>query len=94
MAQERFRLCTDILQQQSVEARIFLAYTGDLRIVLPHFQRYLLFQRPEGCGGRSSAPEEVQAPDSFWCRIHQRRLRDDVPVYHRFLAVDTVHLQR
>ena len=44
MAQERVRLCANLLQQQSVEVGFAVANAYHLRIVLPHIQLHLLFQ--------------------------------------------------
>ena len=71
MAQKPLRVCTDLLQQQTAGARFLLANAGYIRIVLPDFKLHLLLQRPARCGGRSPAPEEMQASDSIGSRIRQ-----------------------
>ena len=42
MAKEYFCLCTDILQQQPVEARIFLAHVYNVCLFLSHLKQHLL----------------------------------------------------
>ena len=81
MAEERLCLCTDILQQQPVEASILLAYAGGVCLLLSGFEQHLLLQRSEGCGGRSSASEEMSSPDCLRESLHQKRLRDDDTLY-------------
>ena len=71
-----------------------MADAGGIRIVLPDFKLHLLLQRPARCGGRSSAPEEMQAPDSIGSRICQRRLCDDAYLHHRRLSADPVSQKR
>ena len=51
VAQKHVRLCAYLLQQQSVEARLFLAHARSVCIILPDFEFYLLLQRSEGCRG-------------------------------------------
>ena len=44
MAKECVCLCTDLLQQQSVEAGILLAHAGGICLVLSGFEQHLLLQ--------------------------------------------------
>ena len=94
MAQEFLRVCANLLQQQTAGARFLLANAGYIRIVLPDFKLHLLLQRPARCGGRSPAPEKMQAPDSIGSRICQRRLCDDAYLHHRRLSADPVSQER
>ena len=71
-----------------------MADAGCIRVVLPDFKLHLLLQRPARCGGRSSAPEEMQATDSIGSRIRQRRLCDDAYLHHRRLSADPVSQKR
>jgi hypothetical protein len=48
MAQKRIRLCANLLQQQSVEARLLLAHACGVCIILSDFELHLLLQRSEG----------------------------------------------
>ena len=77
MAEERLCLCTDILQQQPVEASLLLAHVGGVCLVLSGFEQHLLLQRSEGCRGRPSASEEMSSPDCIWESLCQWWLRDD-----------------
>ena len=43
MAQERIRVCADLLQQQPVEVGVVLANADRLLGILSHLQRHLLF---------------------------------------------------
>ena len=49
VAQKCICLCTNILQHQSAEARILLAYTCGVCIVLFDIEFHLLLQRFKGC---------------------------------------------
>lgn len=44
VAQKHIRLCADLLQQQSVEARLLLAHACSVRIILSDFKFHLLLQ--------------------------------------------------
>ena len=49
VAQKRVCVCAHILQHQSAEARILLAYVGGVCIVLSDIKLHLLLQRSERC---------------------------------------------
>ena len=51
VAQERFCLCADFLQQSPVGDGLSDADTHRLRLVLSYLEQHLLLQRPEGCRG-------------------------------------------
>ena len=90
MAQEWVRVCADLLQQQPAEVGTAVAHAHHLRLVLPHLEQHLLLQRPEGCGGRPPASQEVPTPDSIRSRQRQGRLRDDAALHHRGLRADSI----
>ena len=81
MAQKHVRLCAYLLQQQSVEARLLLAYARSVRFILLDFEFHLLFQRSEGCRGRSSTSQEMPSPDCIRKGLSQKRLHDDGDLY-------------
>ena len=88
MAQKHVRLCAYLLQQQPAEARLLLAHARSVRFILLDFEFHLLFQRSEGCRGRSSASQEMPSPDCIRKGLSQKRLRDDGDMHDWLLRTD------